>query len=835
MKKERCSRSGFSFPRVLLGFGLCSAGMFLVLISLGLPFGSSALAENTAPAVKIASWVLEQTANGASAEFLVVLADQADLSGADGFRAKEEKGRYVRDVLWSKAQATQGPLLTWLRDHRIEHRAYYIVNMIWVKANRDIALQLAARSDVLRLDGNPAIQNFDPLPEEEATELPPNDPTAIEPGITHTRAPEVWAAGFTGQGIVVAGADTGYRWTHNALKAHYRGWNGAVANHNYNWHDSIHTSTGVCGQDSVQPCDDHGHGTHTMGTATGDDGATNQIGMAPGAKWIGCRNMNGGAGTPATYIECMEFFLAPYPVGGTPAQGDSTKAPDVTNNSWGCPPSEGCNVTSLQAAVEAQRAAGIVMVVSAGNSGPACSTISDPPGFYDAVYSVGALNTGADTIASFSSRGPVTADGSMRLKPDISAPGTGTRSATRGSDSAYQSLSGTSMASPHVAGAVALLLSARPLLRGDVMATRNLLNTAAVHLNSNTCDAGNPPASPNNTFGYGRLDVKTAVDSGPGPSPTPTPSASPTPTATVTPSPAPTATPSPTASPSPSVSPSPSPSVSPSPSASPTPPFYTPTPTPPSLLGNIATRLRVENGDNVLIGGFIVTGGGSKSVVIRAVGPSLGLPGQLANPTLELRNSAGALLDQNDDWQTSVNKQAIIDSGLAPSNDLESAIIQTLPAGGAAYTALVRGANNTTGIGVVQIYDVDSAIGARLVNISSRGLVQTGDNVLIAGMIVVGQASQKVVVRAIGPSLPLAGKLADPSLELHDANGAMLEANDDWVLSNNKQAIVDSGLAPTNDAESAIIRTLPPANYTAVVFGSGGTTGIAVVEVYAVN
>lgn len=238
----------------------------------------------------------------------------------------------------------------------------------------------------------------------------------------------------------------------------------------------------------------------------------------------------------------------------------------------------------------------------------------------------------------------------------------------------------------------------------------------------------------------------------------------------------------------------------------------------------------------MLIGGFIVTGTADKKVVVRAIGPSLGLAGQLANPTLELRNSAGALLDQNDDWQiANSNKQAIIDSGLAPSNDLESAIMATLPANGAAYTAIVRGANNTTGIGVVQIYDVDSAAGSRLANISSRGLVQTGDNVLIAGMIVVGQASQQVVVRAIGPSLTIVGKLADPSLELRDGNGALLEANDDWVLSTNKQAISDTGLAPANDAESAIIRTLPPGNYTAIVKGSGGATGIAVVEAYAVN
>ena len=149
--------------------------------------------------------------------------------------------------------------------------------------------------------------------------------------------PAVWAEGFFGQGIVVGGADTGIRWTHNALKPHYRGWNGITADHNFNWHDSIHSGGGICGPDSPAPCDDSGHGTHTIGTAVGDDGAGNQIGMAPQAKFIGCRNMNVGVGSPATYTECFEWFLAPYPVGGNPSQGDPDKAPDITTNSWTCP------------------------------------------------------------------------------------------------------------------------------------------------------------------------------------------------------------------------------------------------------------------------------------------------------------------------------------------------------------------------------------------------------------------------------------------------------------------------------------------------------------------
>jgi serine protease AprX len=384
--------------------------------------------------------------------------------------------------------------------------------LVWVKAGLDVAKALAARSDVLRVEGNPRIRNIpDPLPATEAPAQPESTPS-IEPGISYTRAPEVWALGYTGQGVVVGGQDTGYRWDHTALKNKYRGWNGAAADHDYNWHDSIHSGGGSCGSNSLQPCDDNGHGTHTMGTAVGDDGGTNQVGMAPGAKWIGCRNMDQGNGTPATYIECFEFFLAPYPVGGTPKQGEATKAPDVTTNSWTCPPSEGCSSSTLQAAVEAQRSAGIMTVVAAGNSGSACSTVQDPPAIYDAVYSIGALNSGFDTIASFSSRGPVLIDASLRLKPDLSAPGTDVRSSTRNSTTTYGNLSGTSMATPHVAGAVALLWSAQPVLRNEVSTTETFLNETAVHILSNTCDTSGTPISPNNTFGYGRLDIRTAVD-----------------------------------------------------------------------------------------------------------------------------------------------------------------------------------------------------------------------------------------------------------------------------------------------------------------------------------
>jgi serine protease AprX len=471
---------------------------------------------------KIAPWVVAQTANGQQAEFFVVLADQADLSGAAALRTKNEKGRFVHDALWNKSQTTQRPILRWLREHGVEHRSFYIVNAILVKGTREIAQGLARRPDVARIEGNPQVQNVLPQPVSAVeTTSQPKVPATIEPGITYTHAPDVWALGFRGQGITVAGADTGQRWTHNALKPHYRGWDGQNAVHDYNWHDSIHDGVGnPCGNDSPEPCDDNGHGTHTIGTVVGDDGAGNQIGMAPGAKWIGCRNMDQGNGTPARYIECMEFFLAPYPVNGNPNQGDPLKAPDITSNSWVCPPLEGCSANTLQAAVEAQAAAGIMMVAGAGNDGPNCSTVFYPPALYEASYTVGALNTGTDTIASFSSRGPVTIDGSGRIKPDITAPGTNIRSSWNSSDNAYVSLDGTSMATPHIAGAMSLLWCARPELRRDIAVSRTVLDNAAHVISSTQCG---DPGPPNNVYGWGRVDISAAV----GPTPSPNPSCSP--------------------------------------------------------------------------------------------------------------------------------------------------------------------------------------------------------------------------------------------------------------------------------------------------------------------
>jgi hypothetical protein len=294
-----------------------------------------------------------------------------------------------------------------------------------------------------------------------------------------------------------------------------------------------------------------------------------------------------------------------------------------------------------------------------------------------------------------------------------------------------------------------------------------------------------------------------------------------TPTPTATPSPGETVTPSPTSTPTPDET------VTPSPTAT-----ATPTPSSSGALGNISTRLRVETGDNVLIGGFIITGTQQKRLIIRAIGPSLPVSDALADPVLEIYDSGGNLLITNDNWIDSSNKQEIIDSKIPPGNDLESAVVGIAPPG--AYTAIVRGVNGGTGVGLVEVYDLDPAADSKLANISTRGLVQTGDNVMIGGLFVVGETSQKVIIRAIGPSLPVAGKLLDPMLELRNGNGSLLASNDNW-RTDQEADIIATTVPPSEDAEAAIVRTLAPGPYTAIVRGVNEATGVALVEVYALQ
>jgi subtilisin family serine protease len=267
-----------------------------------------------------------------------------------------------------------------------------------------------------------------------------------------------------------------------------------------------------CGLNAPAPCDDQAHGTHTMGTMTGDDGQGNQVGVAPGAKWIGCRNMERGNGKPSSYLECFQFFLAPTDLNGQ--NPDPDQAPHVINNSWYCPVSEGCTDLAvnelLHDAVINLRASGVVVVVSNGNFGASgCATTYGPPAYFEESFSVGATRSD-DTLANFSSRGPVLIDGSNRIKPNVAAPGVFVRSSTP--IDGYSFFSGTSMAGPHVVGLVALILSARPDLAGNVDLIEDIVEQTAIFKEDPDNCGIDGTQRPNNGFGWGRVDALAALN-----------------------------------------------------------------------------------------------------------------------------------------------------------------------------------------------------------------------------------------------------------------------------------------------------------------------------------
>jgi serine protease AprX len=472
----------------------------------------------TDASAKISGRVLRDTAGGGVAPIVVYLRDQADLSRAYAMRDENARGWYVYRTLKAHAARTQAPLRAWLRSRHAPYRSFWAANVIVSRGDRALVDELAGRRDVRLIESGRAYDGLlaEPLPLRTPLAALEAAPTArartkgVEWGVDDVHAPALWALGYTGQGMVVASADTGVRWTHAALESHYGGWNGSAADHDYNWHDAIHSGGGVCGADTVAPCDDSGHGTHTTGTAVGDDGAGNQIGVAPGAKWIGCRNMDQGTGSPATYTECFQFFIAPTDLGG--ANADPTKRPDVVTDSWTCPPSEGCAANTLQTIVENTEASGIFVEASAGNGGPSCSSVVDPPAIYESSFSTGAVDS-SNNLASFSSRGPVTSDGSNRMKPDVVAPGVNVRSAVNSSDTAYANFSGTSMAGPHVSGVVALLWSARPDLVRNIAATKQVLTQSAnPAVGNGGSGCGGSSSVPNDNFGWGLVDAAAAYN-----------------------------------------------------------------------------------------------------------------------------------------------------------------------------------------------------------------------------------------------------------------------------------------------------------------------------------
>ncbi|KAA3641750.1 MAG: T9SS C-terminal target domain-containing protein [Bacteroidetes bacterium] len=468
---------------------------------------------------KIAPSLLLKLENGSAEEFIVVLTDQVNLNQSRLIHNKTQKGTYVYQKLRKHAEASQKGILNLLQERGSAYKSFFIVNAVYSKGDLELVRSLALRSDVRAIEDNPQVQ----IERTSTGGDSGNMREGIEWGIEKIGADQVWEMGYNGQGVIVAGADTGVEWDHPAIMESYQGWDADGVDHNYSWYDAVHEisplhndtiispTNNPCGLSSTVPCDDHNHGTHTVGTMTGDDGMGNQIGVAPGAKWIACRNMERGWGSPATYIECFEWFLAPTDVNGENA--DTSKAPHVINNSWGCPPVEGCNpdnFSAMETTISNIKSAGVVVVVSAGNSGSSCGSISNPAAIFEPSFTIGAFRSN-DTIANFSSRGLVSVDESFRMKPNVAAPGVGVRSCVRGGG--YSTWNGTSMAGPHVAGMVALMISANPALAGEVDIIEDIIEATAIPMVAEQdCNDIAGDAVPNPVYGYGRIDALAAVE-----------------------------------------------------------------------------------------------------------------------------------------------------------------------------------------------------------------------------------------------------------------------------------------------------------------------------------
>jgi subtilisin family serine protease len=467
---------------------------------------------------KISPWLLKQYETRKKQEelpnALIYLKSEADLSHINKQVDRTQRLRAIFNTLVKTAQSSQSDLLVWLHSHNVKTRSYYISNMIVAEQiSMELLTEIAQREDVLRVVGNPQIEQQLPQTMRESSDEQPKGPGA---NLVRIGATKVWEDfKVKGENIIVAGQDTGVSWNHVALKTHYRGWEGSQVNHAYSWHDSVHKNVGgnsSCGYDVTVPCDDHSHGTHTLGTVVGDDNLGNQIGVAPAAKWIACRNMDSGIGNPEMYTECFQWFLAPWPQNGDPIQDAKPElAAHVINNSWGCPKSEGCDGGEFERILKALKTAGIFVVASAGNNGSSCSSIDAGPAFHsDLVLSVGAVNHRSDTIAGFSSRGPSTYDN--KIGPHVTAPGVDVRSAVPTGGYAEYGWSGTSRAGPHLVGVVALLWSADPSLIGNIEETERIIKqTAEPKTSTQTCGGVGGSAIPNNTFGYGIANVYEAV------------------------------------------------------------------------------------------------------------------------------------------------------------------------------------------------------------------------------------------------------------------------------------------------------------------------------------
>ena len=443
---------------------------------------------------KIEPKVLTDLKQHGKTTFFVVLTEQANLSQASSITDWNARGEVVVRSLRSVAERTQRPLLAFLANTNVEIVPFWIVNTIKVTTGDEQLIHwLAAMPFVALIKADQLWRIPEPQPGLDEPSV-----QAVEWGVARVRAPEVWTQfGVRGEGIVIANIDTGVQFDHPALVTQYRGNQGeGVFDHNYNWYDPSR----ICGTPSLVPCDNHGHGTHTMGTAVGDDGGTNQVGVAPEARWIAAKGCETGSCSFTALLASGEWILAPTNLNGQNPRSDLR--PHIVNNSWGNPsPSD----PFYRATVQNWRNAGIFPVFSIGNNGATGCGSAGIPGAYPESFGVGATDI-TDNIAGFSSRGPGIGFGDI-VKPNVTAPGVSVRSSHP--TNTYLSLSGTSMAAPHVAGVIALLWSGVPELKGDISATESILYESAQFRSSNDCAS---EGVPNNVYGWGIVDAFAAME-----------------------------------------------------------------------------------------------------------------------------------------------------------------------------------------------------------------------------------------------------------------------------------------------------------------------------------
>nr|CEL18797.1 Copper binding protein, plastocyanin/azurin family [Kibdelosporangium sp. MJ126-NF4]CTQ96350.1 Copper binding protein, plastocyanin/azurin family [Kibdelosporangium sp. MJ126-NF4] len=458
------------------------------------PNSGTGAAGQVSPDSKIDDAVAKSLTRNGSTTFFVVLNSSANLNSVNATgRAGTQRTADVYAALTSHADSTQAGLRELLTARGAEFTPFWIANTIKVTGSAALVDEIAARPEVGQIAPEHTYAVPQPTPAEELAQV-----NAVEWNVDRVRANKVWSDfSVRGENVVVANIDTGAQYTHPALVGKYRGNKGdGTFDHNYNWFDP----SKACGNPSLAPCDNNNHGSHTMGTMVGDDGAANQIGVAPNAKWIAAKGCESTSCSQSALLASGQWVVAPTDLNGQNPRPDL--APDVVNNSWGGGGGDSWYLPTVKAWI----AAGIFPAFSNGNNGALGCNSSGSPGDYADSYSAGAFDIN-NNIASFSSRGP--GSGGL-IKPNIAAPGSAVRSSIAGGG--YGSFSGTSMASPHVAGAVALLWSASPSIAGDINATKALLNQTAVDTASTQC--GGTPEN-NNVWGEGKLDTFASVEKAP--------------------------------------------------------------------------------------------------------------------------------------------------------------------------------------------------------------------------------------------------------------------------------------------------------------------------------